>query len=290
MRIFLLGDSFTDNVYPQLLESIKNGDTREHRSGTLKYTEKIKKENLPDPLHFEDYLRMWGHEVINFGSNGCTNYDIFYKFVRIDSEFREGDRIIINWTGMNRYNWIGKAGNSISINGGKPDDYETNPKTKILFDQYLHRMESSKPGGYLFNHMAPFAEYLLNLHERYKPIMWVPSDFPNDAFKEQRFYTNCPSNEVFKEIIPEFDKLKISGETDIDDSHYGRWGNFYCAVIFNTILEYTKDADHDGYYTKDRELSNKIEQAILESKPDITPLYPNPFMKIFDRHSKKNLI
>jgi hypothetical protein len=269
MRIFLLGDSFTDNVYPDLLERIKNGDTKERRDGYLRYLEKIKNKNLPDPLHFEDYLRMWGHEVINFGSNGCTNYDIFYNFVRIDTEFREGDRIIINWTGMNRYNWIGKTGNCMSINGGKPDDYDTNPKTKLLFDQYLHRMESSKQGGYLFNHMAPFAGYLLNLHEKYKPIMWIPNDFPNEAFKEQRFYTNEPSNEIFKEIIPEFDKLTIKGETDIDDRHFGRWGNFYCAVIFNTILEYTKDGDHDGYYTKDRELSDRIEQAIRESKPNI---------------------
>ena len=85
-----------------------------------------------------------------------------------------------------------------------------------------------------------------------------------------------PSNEIFKEIIPEFDKLTIKGETGIDDRHFGRWGNFYCAVIFNTILEYTKDADHDGYYTKDRELSDRIEQTIRESKPDIMSI---PFCK-----------
>lgn len=275
MRIFLLGDSFTDNVYPHLLECIRKGESPGYQSATLKYAERIKKENLPDPLHFEDYLRLWGHEVINFGSNGCTNYDIFYKFARIDHEFKDDDRIIINWTGMNRYNWIGKAGNNISINGGIPDDYETNPKTKVLFDQYLHRMESSKPGGYLFNHMAPFAEYLLNLHARYKPIMWIPTDFPNDGFKEHRYYINEPSNDVFKGIIPEFDKMTIEGEVGIMDRHYGRWGNFYCALIFNTVLEYTKDIDHDGYYTKDRELWNTIVQAIKNAKPDIKDIPKN---------------
>ena len=275
MRIFLLGDSFTDNVYPHLIERINYGDTANDRGATLKYTERIKKEGLPDPLHFEDYLRMLGHETINLGSNGCTNYDIFYQFIRIDPEFQAGDRIIVNWTGMNRYNWIGKAGNNISINGGLPDDYDTNPKTKVLFDQYLHRMESSKPGGYLFNHMAPFAGYLLNLHERYKPIMWIPNDFPNDAFKEQRFYINEPCNEVFKGIIPEFDKLTIEGEIGIPDRHYGRWGNFYCAVILNAVLEYTKDTDHNGYYTKDRELWDRTVQAIKESKPDIKDVSKN---------------
>jgi hypothetical protein len=275
MRIFLLGDSFTDNRYPYMLQKIRDGEDAGYQSNVGEYVKKIKEANLPDPLHFEDYLKMWGHEVINFGSDGCTNYSIFYSFFKIDQEFREGDRIIVNWTGMNRYDWIGKRGNVMSINGGLPDDYDTNPKTKVIFDQYIHRMESSKPGGYLYNHMPPFMEYLLRLNERYKPIMWIPNDFPNEAFTERRFYALGPSDEIFKDIIPEFKKLTIEGEAGINDRHFGRWGNFYCAVIFNTILEYTSNINHNGYYTKDRDLFSLIEGNIKKSIPNLIDIPKN---------------
>lgn len=278
MRIFLLGDSFTDNTYKSWIQNIReNQEVRMDSVG--KYVTKVLENQLPDPLHFEDYLKMWGHEVINLGSNGCTNDTIFYSFSRIDSEFREGDRIIINWTGLNRYNWIGKADNVISINGGKPDDYETNPKTKILFDQYILRMESSKPGGSLMKNLGPFMKYLLDVNARYKPIMWIPSDFPNEFFRDQKFYMYEPSNEAFRKIIPEFDKLTIEGETDIKDRHYGRWGNFYLAVIFNAVLKYTEEIDHDGYYIRDQELYSKVIEEIKNSQSNIPTLPESIFQK-----------
>ena len=270
MRIFLLGDSFTDNTYRSWMT---RDDRREivNKSVVEKYVDLVVDSNLPPPLHFEDHLRAMGHEVINLGSNGCTNYSIFYNMPKL-GEYKKGDRIIVNWTGLNRYNWLGKRGNLISINGGLPDDYETNPKTKVLFDQYLLRMENSKGEGYLLGVEAPFMSYLLDLHAMYKPIMWIPTDFPNKFFKDQRFYTYEPSNPCFEGIIPEFDKLTIRGETGMNDGHYGRWGNFYAALIFNTILEYTDGMTHDGYYTKDGILFERITQAIENADSGIKPI------------------
>ena len=51
-------------------------------------------------------------------------------------------------------------------------------------------------------------------------------------------------------------------------------GDSFTDNVYPDLLEriksgYTKDTDHNGYYTKDRELSDRIEQAIRESKPDI---------------------
>ena len=70
---------------------------------------------------------------------------------------------------------------------------------------------------------------------------------------------------VFKTIIPEYDKLEIRGETNgkIEDRHYGRYGNFYTALLFDTILEHTNDIEHDGYYIKDLDLISPDSQMLV---------------------------
>jgi hypothetical protein len=84
----------------------------------------------------------------------------------------------------------------------------------------------------------------------------------------------CVKNPIFKSIIPEYEKLEIFNETNqkINDRHYGRYGNFYTALIFNTILEHTKDIEYDGNYTKDLELISKIKEKIRTTPHNIIKL------------------
>ena len=51
--------------------------------------------------------------------------------------------------------------------------------------------------------------------------------------------------------------------------HYGRYGNFYTALLFDTILEHTKDVEHDGHYTKDLNLISKIKERMSTSQHNI---------------------
>lgn len=268
MRIFVLGDSFAQNTFKECLEGIKLfGFNNKFEDNIGSYVEQVVKEIGEDPLHFTDYLRKWGHEVIDLGLNGCSNYSICYSMARM-GEFKPGDRIIINWTGLGRFDWIDDEGRLVNINGGQVLDYETNQTTRFLFDQFVKRTGSH----HVVSTMVPFMNYLLNLHEKYKPIMWIPTPFPHEYFEHQRFFFPEPSHPTFKYDIPEFGKMHINEECDINDFHYGRWGNFYAAVIFNSILEYTKDIDHDGYYTRDQKLFEHVVRAIKSSKPQIKSL------------------
>jgi len=268
MRIFVLGDSFAENTFRACVEGIRIfGYTSKIKDTVGDYVEQVLKETGDEPLHFTDYLAQWGHEVINLGLNGCSNYAIWYSMSRL-GEFRPGDRIIINWTGIGRFDWIDDENRLVNINGGQYLDYETNHTTRILFDQFLLRTKSSN----ILYAMGPFMSYLLSLHEKYKPIMWIPTPFSHEFFETQRFFFPEPSHLSFRNIITEFGKMHINEECEVNDLHYGRWGNFYAAVIFNSILEYTEKIDHDGYYAQDEKLFEHVIEAIKNCKPEIKSL------------------
>ena len=267
MRLHILGDSFSDNIFTESINNLDNGV--EATDGIYKYIKLLRENKINDPLHWSDYLKSWGHEVINLAQTGCSNYSIFNQFAEIGLNFKTGDRIILNWTGLNRYNWIGKRGNNMVITGGAQPDYDTNIKTKILYDQTLYRMESvDNPHGYLRRNTVPFMNYLIQLHNNYKPIVWAPIAQHNVIFEKEKYFIWEIDNDFYKDIIPEYNLLTIEQETNgkIEDHHYGRYGNYYMAVVFDTILRYTENINHDGYYIKDDHLTGLIVSDLQKNK------------------------
>ncbi len=270
MKIYILGDSFSDNIFKEAIDKLDNNI--EGNNGIYRYVKLLRENNIKDPLHWTDYLESWGHEIINLSQNGCSNYSIFNQFPKINSNYTKNDRIIINWTGLNRYNWIGKRGNNMIITGGSQPDYDTNIKTKILCDQTVYRMESvDNPAGYLRRETVPFMNYLIELHDKYKPIMWAPIAQHNKIFNKEKYFIWEIDSDFYKNIIPEHNILTIEKETDgnIMDQHYGRYGNFYAALIFNTILKYTENVNHEGFYLKDNNLIQKIFESIKQNKHNL---------------------
>lgn len=259
MRIFILGDSFSDNIFTKAIYDLDNNI--EDNDGIYRYIKLLRENKINDPIHWSNYLKSWGYEIINLSQNGCSNYSIFNQFPKIDLNYTENDRIIINWTGLNRYNWIGKRGNNMIITGGSQPDYNTNIKTKILCDQTVYRMESvDNPAGYLRRETVPFMNYLIELHDKYKPIMWAPIAHHNKIFNEEKYFIWEIHDDFYKNIIPEHNILTIEKETNgkVMDQHYGRYGNFYMAVVFDTILKYTENINHNGFYLNDPNLINTI--------------------------------
>ena len=273
MRIFLLGDSFTDNIFKEAISKLDNNI--EDSDGIYRYVKLLREKKIKDPLHWSDYLKSWGHEIVNLGRNGISNYSIFDEFANIDTNFNENDRIILNWTGLNRFNWIGKRGNNMVITGGSQPDYETNIKTKILCDQSVYRMESvDDPHGFLRRSTVPFMNYLIGLHDKYKPIVWAPIARHNVIFEKEKYFIWEVDNDFYKNIIPEHSILTIQNETNgkILDEHYGRYGNFYMALVFDTILKHTENIKHNGLYVKDFHLMDKIKETIKNSKHNLDKL------------------
>jgi hypothetical protein len=273
MRIFLLGDSFTDNIFKEAIYKLDNNI--ESGDGIYRYVKLLREKKIKDPLHWGDYLESWGYEIVNLGENGCSNYSIFNQFPRIDTNYNESDRIILNWTGLNRFNWIGKRGNNMVITGGSQPDYDTNLKTKILCDQSVYRMESlNDEHGYLRRSTVPFMNYLIGMHNKYKPIVWTPIAQHNVIFEREKYFIWEIDNDFYKNITPDYNILTIENETNgkVLDKHYGRYGNFYMALVFDTILKHTQNTNHSGLYIKDYHLMDKIKETIKNSKHNLDKL------------------
>lgn len=267
MRIFLCGDSFTENLFKSVIDRLEN---KENVIGSIKdYVEYYKKNYQKYPLYFDDYLRMWDHEVINFGQLGCNIYDIFNQLGNLKKyNYREGDRLILNWTNPGRYEWF--EGDNITTSkiftGGIPKD--TKEDEMIFFLQTDKRWESFiKSEGKFNKELLPFMDYLIQLHEKYKPIVWCPFNGISNTVIDLKYYFYSPDDSFFKNVIPEFEKLLIYKETNeqINDHHYGKYGNYYLAIILNTILNNTQDSNN-GYYIKNVNLVNKIIETIRNDK------------------------
>ena len=260
MKIYILGDSFTDNLFKIEIDRIKNNE--DGKSQIREYINFLRNKNLPDPMHFEDYLKMWGHEVINLGKGGCSNYSIYHQFTQIKEPF---DRIIINWTGFGRFEWYGKNREVRVITGGIPPNQKFTSFDELMAQQCIDKMDNE----ILIKETNDFISFFVNKFQKYKPIIW--GNYCREKIKNNKgFFWDVCSN-FFMDIIPEFKKLEIETETNykINDKHYGRYGNFYTALVFNTILEHTKDIEHDGYYIKDLDLISKIKEKIKTTQHNI---------------------
>ena len=262
MKIYILGDSFADNLYKTEINRIING---ENRDGPIsEYVKLLKNKNLPYPMHFGDYLESWGHEVVNLGSGGCSNESIYHQFTQIKEPF---DRLIVNWTGLSRFDWYGKNLEVRTFTGGIAPGTKLTTTDELLIEQGFNRLESVIHR----NKTIDFISYFIKIYEKQKPIIWSPFLDISKLIETQKGFIWEVNNPIFKDIIPEYDKIYINGETDgkVNDMHYGRYGNFYTALLFDTILEHTKDVEHDGHYTKDLNLISKIKERMSTSQHNI---------------------
>lgn len=269
-RVFLLGDSFTENLYQTELEMRMNGDPA---VGEIrKYIDYIIDATGECPLYFDDWLRKWGYEVHNFGMGGCSVHHTFNQFVLIDPEFRSGDRLIVNWTDPSRLDWLRDDGR-ISTLG--PNQYADKPRVmRAMQEQLILRMQSTKNEdgyGYLRNQTLSFASKLVDLHARYKPIQWSPFDDISSVLSGDIWHFFEPQHRMFKGFIKEWDMLFINSETGgvCEDRHYSRWGNYYAALAFKTIME---EGDEFNGNWKDTQLLERVLDVFKNNPPPFTSI------------------
>jgi len=264
-RIFILGDSFADNLYSKEKATIENGQPIGSNVGDYIYS--FIKNNIELPLYFDDWLKEWGYEVYNYGIGGCSNYEIMYQFSKIDKEFQEGDRLVIAMTSFHRHNWLDDSGNNITVHNTGQVSPNTPKMIQEFFQQYSINADLSiATGGYLKTHFVEFFSYLFFLHKKYKPIIWSGFNNISDVFQNEKYFIWDPTHTTYSNIIPEWGKLRINEETNElnTDMHYGRYGNYYLALIIKTIIENpTVDYRMDDYY-----MMSKIKEAIKNNPPN----------------------
>lgn len=267
-RIFLLGDSFTENLYQTQLFYKKMGVKDD--SQIRKYIDIIFSQTGEYPMYFDEWLKFWGYDVFNFGLGACSIYHTFNQFAKIEKQFQKGDRLVVGWTSPQRLDWITDSGGVQIIQGAYNNYKDKRDVWEVLQQQDINRADSldNRDGvGYIRKETIPFMSKLVDLHSIYNPIQWSPFANVSDIFSKERWYMYEPANLIFRDCIPEFDKLLIETESDgvCEDRHYGRYGNYYLALILKTIFEYKKVSD--GYYTKDNNLLDTIFKVIANNPP-----------------------
>jgi hypothetical protein len=237
MRVFIIGDSFSDNLFKK--DYLKLYGPKSQNSEICKYINTLKLNNIESPLWFTDWLGLWGYEVHNFGTGGCSNEDIIYQFSKID-EFKEGDKLIVNLTHISRYNWYVNNGDVrfVHANGGGID----NTKDVDIHQEQVVYRDISYNEGYLKEKFLPFIDYLMGLHKNYKPILWTPFFDLNEKLKNSNFHWVAGLKD-----LPNFKLNTINRESNgfINDGHFGRYGNYMMANIFDEIIKNDSKNDID---------------------------------------------
>lgn len=272
MKIFLLGDSFTDNLFKTKYELINRAKTDTklnywiERNEIAKYLVGLQSVGVEKAFWFEDWLREWGYEVYNFGRGSCSIEDIIYQFANLKNyEFEDGDRIILNWTHPSRFNWINEDGSVhyIHTHAGQI----ANEELKMEFQYQTVYRESSFNDGYLNLNLLPFMEYIIKIHKNYKPIVWTPFADVSELLCNMDWHFTFQNQNAFNEFLSKLpSNWTMIHETDgiIDDGHYGRYGNYYLATLFDVIIKSGLDSNYNqnNYVFKqtlDRINSEKME-------------------------------
>ena len=270
-KLYLIGDSFTDNLYKEQIFQKRLG-INDGVGQVRKYVDCVYEDTNEFPMYCDDWFKYWGYDVYNFGLGGCSIYHTFNQFAKIQSNgFASGDRLIVNWTSPARLDWLVDNGD-VQIIQGTFNNYLNNnmpDAAEALIDQDLLRnrsLECSDGKGYMRRETVPFMSKLVDLHKVYYPIQWSPFGNVSYIFSKEMWYFFEPHNLIFKDYIHEFDALKIRTESNdkCTDDHYSRYGNYYLALIFKTIIE---SKFTTPYYILNNNLLDRIFDVVKNNRP-----------------------
>ena len=256
MRIFLLGDSFTYNLFEKEFEKIVNNKIApcDYEYIMFKYVKQFYEKEKKPPFHFSDWLKEWGYDVYNFAKGGASLDEIIHQFGNIPLDYEEGDRIILNLTHYSRFMWFTEENKYIQV---VPFFNTTNTDSntmKLLQEQCIERNDNVDSNGYLKTTYFKFIDYLLKKHSNYNPIVWTPFKQIAVHFDKNSYFFK--HNSLFGENC-----CTISVETlgIIDDGHYGTMANRVLAILFDTIIKNNINSDYNNI-----DFKNKIKSKIIK--------------------------
>jgi len=222
---------------------------------------------------FDDWLKEWGYDVYNFGKGGCTIEDIIYQFSNIkEFDYNEGDRIIINWTHPSRFNWINDKYNVTYVHPNT-DGWHNIPNELFKYQAVNREISffNNQPDYYLNKKLLPFMEYIIELHSKYKPIVWSPFQDVDKIIEKQKWSFSLKTQNTYNEFISKLPKIFfINEETSnvFNDGHFGQYGNYYLAVLFDEIIKSNFDSYYD--YNSKTIFDKVLDRIKFEKKEFIT--------------------
>jgi hypothetical protein len=289
MRIFVLGDSFADNLFEEAYNDIIDYNTINPNidlSQISKYLISLQNENIENAKWWTDWLEEWGYEIINLGKGSCSNQNIFYQFAKIDKEFREGDRIILHWTDHCRFDWmVNESGWNTPIHPNIAHSYfdcfDSSQKGFLNNQSVFIDNSFTKKSGYLNNHLIPFMDLIVEKHSEYNPIVWSVFNATMKHLNKSRYF-DIQSPRLLGSLKDKWEIRKESGDL-FDDGHFGRYGNYYTAVVFNEIIKSGITIN----FTEERNSKLIIQNTINRIK-DENLIFKNPLN--WPEYFEKNII
>jgi hypothetical protein len=249
MRLFLMGDSFTENLFEIGYNDIGRVKTNPQYSMSdpeiCRYLIHLEQNGYEKAKYFEDLLVDMGYEVYNFAKSGCTIEDIIYQFSNLSKfENKDDDRIILNWTHPSRFNWVkdDREINYVHSNSNmlNEDAWRNDSGIVSLIMQQNINREESFFDGYLNRNLLPFMEYLIEIHNKYKPIVWTPFADLDKTMVNQKWFFSFINEKYWWNFLGKLPhNLSIIDETNglFKDYHFGRYGNYYIATLFDEIIK-----------------------------------------------------
>jgi len=257
MRLYVLGDSYAENLYNYGKFSKQHPYNSEStsRDRMLKYYNLLNENNIFEMKWFTDWLIDFGYEVFNFGEGGCSIDETFYQFAHMDANFKEGDRIILWVTNPERFLWVKDDGwkSSALVKDNIYTDVNEN-YANLLYQQNVNRILSLELNhGYLNNSFKIFINYLINIHSKYKPIVISHTPEGINLIKNNKYYFDY---ENFSKKSKDIFSININVETHgkIHDFHFGRSANY----LFSNFIDKIIKLNIDGNYNDNVDLQNEM--------------------------------
>lgn len=218
-RLFVFGDSWATNYFSKTNELVNCKpffNTKEIESYVANY-------NYFG--HWIDHMKNF-YDVYSYAMGGVSNEQIIYQTGNLP-EFKEGDRIIIMFTGVERYVWIyNKLKYTFCVGSLIPDKIIDEKYVDYFKKQYTERYEYWMDDS-INNDERKFLNMFPNLLKKYEPIVvtWRPE-----------LAQKVDSIELIR--IDELNLTSIEEETNgvYKDRHLGVRGNYELFKFFSNKL------------------------------------------------------
>lgn len=227
-RLFILGDSWMYNYFQKPMYNELTA-----------YFEKLN--SLP--YHVEDYFKHY-YEVFNYSYGGVSNQDIINQFSRIP-EFKEGDRLIVNWTSPLRFTIKRSDGYNFTFGDfnvvGFEDENHPVYIPPILQDSVKGKLKILTKGietleiidqQEFYENEFNIIPYLKRVHSNYKPVFMSWDPLISSRVDVEDISYGC---ETFIN-----QKATITQEYDFCDPHLGGIGNWLLYKFLHNKLELNK--------------------------------------------------
>jgi len=231
--LFTFGCSYTED-FERVIETTKNSD---FIPAQRRYVENHLDGRIPKswPQLLGEKLET---DLKNYGVGGMSNYQIFEEICEHSDEFKNGDTVVIGWTHITRFRWIGEENKWSPVFSQYTDNI-----SKIMSETTFNETLIQRTKKLYVNEIYQYQKLLEQLSKSigFEIYFWSSDD--NIIYKENKeFFTDkkyllndliSNNNNIFN-IIQKNGGKTINEETngEIPDNHLAETGHRVQAELF----------------------------------------------------------